>query len=289
MPALALALALVSTAAPKADRSMELSPPKTLPVLCGPSTADPGALAQWLERQAGATVVLPVALETTGPGFVGKGQLVTRSAASMPIAVDDSKLGVSLADRFRQAFPTQARGELWLAGSWAAARFWVSRVVGPVAAGGPLYAKVEVPFATPALAALVEQLGTAADREEPGRKLVAAGLEAIPVLIAALGDGRPYETRDIANRMNLPVNARVEPLMSTTTVGQRCEELLHRIITPAVEGKAIKVFSTQVLRVDDWRAFWAARKGKTLAQLHDELSPLVKAYWDAHGTTQKVP
>ena len=50
-----------------------------------------------------------------------------------------------------------------------------------------------------------------------------------------------------------------------------------------------KVFSTQVLRIADWRAFWAARKGRSLKQLHDELRPLVKAYWDQHGTTQNVP
>ena len=108
-------------------------------------------------------------------------------------------------------------------------------------------------------------------------------------LLAALDDERPYEVRDIANRMNLPVFAKQpEPLLSTTTMGMRARELLYELVTPIVEPKPIKVFSEQILEISDWRAFFEQRKSLTLEQIHAELRPLVVKYWDQHGTTQKV-
>jgi hypothetical protein len=49
-----------------------------------------------------------------------------------------------------------------------------------------------------------------------------------------------------------------------------------------------KVFSEQILKVNDWRAFWAANRQKTLAQIHEPIKPLVDQYWKEHGTTQIV-
>ena len=119
-----------------------------------------------------------------------------------------------------------------------------------------------------------------------------AGKDAVPLLIASLGDGRPYERRDITNRMNLPHDARPAPLFATTTVGMHVVDLLYEIITPFVDsphaGK-FKVYSEQVLSVEDWPGFWARHGEKSLEQIHEMLAPLVQAYWKEHGTTQRVP
>ena len=140
---------------------------------------------------------------------------------------------------------------------------------------------------------LVDTLG--ADRplpvkEEASRKLVERGTAALPLLIAALHDTRVYERRDISNRMNLPPNAPPpKPVIATITVGDRCRDLLYRIITPTSSSPGrFKVFSTQILQIDDWDAWWEANRHKTLAQIHDDLRPLVDEYWNQHGTTQKV-
>ena len=145
------------------------------------------------------------------------------------------------------------------------------------------------------LKAQVDVMGSgapAALKQQAGEALVKAGKAAIPILIGSLGDSRVYETRDIANRMNLPPNVgQPKPVWSKITVGERCEKLLYRIITPAVGGteSKSKVISEQVLRVGDWKQWWAANQGKSLESIHEELKPLVEAYWKQHGTTQVVP
>ena len=40
--------------------------------------------------------------------------------------------------------------------------------------------------------------------------------------------------------------------------------------------------------MDDWSVWWAANQGKSLADIHAELKPLVDEYWKRHGTTQNV-
>ena len=86
------------------------------------------------------------------------------------------------------------------------------------------------------------------------------------------------------------MNAGIEKRVART-VGTRCDELLHRIVTPAptrpVDHRG-KVRSTQVLAIPDWPAFWRRRSGHTLAAIHAELAPLVDAYWAQQGTTQRV-
>ena len=272
---------------------MELKPPTEFPVLFGPAIADRDALAAWLRAQKGddgkaATVRLPVTLSTSGPGSVEKAKV-----GSLALEVSDARLGISLADRFRQAFKGATLGTLWLAGTWEGeGHFAVSRVLGPTKEGETTFAQVGAPFARTELVAAVEKLASKADRDAALKRLSASGVDAIGVLIWSLGDGRTYEIRDIANRMNLPNNAQVDPVLAKTTVGQRCEDLLQQIITPAVASPPagnFKVFSTQVLRIADWRAFWAKRKSNSLAELHAELKPLAVKYWEQHGTTQNVP
>jgi hypothetical protein len=145
------------------------------------------------------------------------------------------------------------------------------------------------------VAALIDLLG----RDVPiGRKraasraLIERGTSAIPALIAALGDQRTFERRDIANRMNLPPNAaQPAPLVATITVGDQARDLLYEIITPARGsrfGGSFKVFSEQKLQVDDWPRWWSANQRKSLAEIHAEMQPLIDAYWKEHGTTQRV-
>ena len=147
----------------------------------------------------------------------------------------------------------------------------------------------------PELDGLVDVLGSdvpLAKKQDASHELVAAGTAAIPVLIRALSDRRLYQRRDIANRMNLPVTAKPpEPLVAEISVGERCKELLYDIITPRHHSPFagnFKVFSEQMLRVDDWEAWWAANERKSLAEIHRDLAPLVDEYWKQHGTTQTV-
>ena len=143
--------------------------------------------------------------------------------------------------------------------------------------------------------ALIDRLADRADaarQREAARELVASGVAAIPALIGALRDPRAYERRDVVNRTNLPgFLPEPKPRYATLTVGQRCEDLLYEIIVPPGSSPPtrFKVFSTQILKVDDWPAWWAANRAKSLVEIHEELTPLVDEYWRRHGTTQRVP
>lgn len=277
---------------------MELTTPPTLAFVHGPSTASAATLGRWLGRQHD-TVRLPV-LVTLGPArsTVAGGQVLTGSKDAFPLALDDSALGISLADRARTACPEAEQCPLWLEGDWRNGGLFVTRVLHLVSAderARPLYAQLEVPEGRLDLAALLERLGSEAplaEKREAALALRRSGLAAVPLLLASLDDERPFEVRDLTNRMNLPRGADPAPLMATRSVGTRCEDILHDLVTPAVESPPagnFKVFSEQVLRIEDWRAFFAKRQGHTLEQIHAELAPLVREYWKAHGTTQPVP
>lgn len=271
-----------------------LQPYVEYPVVHGPATSGVAALVNWLEQHSDAVVRLPVLVARAVPGSTRGSRLITRSTEELPLQLDDSALGISLSDRARQACPEAVDCSMWLDGRWRGSSFFVTRARGAITEEGPLFARLELPDARPEVVALVDKLGSAAsmpEKQEAGRALIAAGRDAIPVLIASLGDGRPYEVRDLANRMNLPLNAKVEALPATISVGSRCEELLYAIVTPTpdVAPGSFKVFSTQVLSVKDWRAFQAARKDKALEEIHHELRPLVNKYWQEHGMTQVVP
>ena len=262
----------------------------------GPSTASSPALGKWLEQQHD-TVRLPVmvTLGTAGSTVAGA-QVLTGSAEQFPLSLDDSALGISLADRARTACAGAAQCPLWIEGTWRSGGLFVTRVLHAVTSderARPLFAQLEVADGRLDLAALLERLGSdapLAEKREAAQTLRLAGRDVIPLLIASLDDARPFEVRDLTNRMNLPRGANPQPLFATITVGSRCEDLLHDVITPAVESPGnFKVFSEQVLRVADWRAFWARRHDRSLEQIHAELAPLVREYWKAHGTTQTVP
>jgi hypothetical protein len=280
---------------PLESHPMQLGASPTLAFVHGPSTASAGGLRKWLEHQHD-TVRLPV-LVTKG----ASGQILTGTKELFPLSLDDSALGVSLADRVRTACPDADQSPratdqcaLWLEGTWRNAGLFVTRVLHPVSAEERThYVQLEVPDGRIDLAAQLEKLGSEApltERREAADALRLAGRDAIPLLIASLDDARPFEVRDLTNRMNLPVGAHPTPLLATLSVGSRCEDLLQDIITPVVEsGGNFKVFSEQVLQVPDWRAFWAKRHDRSLEQIHAELAPLVREYWKAHGTTQTVP
>ena len=269
---------------------MQLKPPPNLAFVHGPSTADATSLRKWLEQQT-STVRLPVLVKLSNPPTtVASAELITTEP--FPLPLEDSVLGVSLADRARQNCPGATLCALWLEGRWRTP-FSVTRVVKPVTTTTPpLYVELEVADGRLDLAALLEQLGSdalLADKRDAAQNLKIAGRDAVPLLIASLSDGRPFEVRDLTNRMNLPPGANPKPLLATIRVGERCEGLLYDLVTPAVPGSNIKVFSEQPLRISDWRAFWEKRRDRSLEQIHAELEPLVREYWKTHGTTQTVP
>ncbi|MFO1054615.1 MAG: hypothetical protein U1F36_20525 [Planctomycetota bacterium] len=284
-----------------------MTPAPVHPFVHGPALADGPALAQWLAKRAadGARplVRLPVlVLLANPPSTVQGARLLGAAPDAATLTLDDSALGIGLADRARQACPGAAECPLWLEGRWTGAGFAVTHVgavVSDAERQAGLTARLELPGARAEVVALVERLSSSAtsdEKEATGRALIASGVDAIPVLIAALDDGRAWETRDVANRMNLPNNnlpnnAKVEPLIVTRKVGERCRELLHEVVTPAPTAPPkgnLKLISPQVLLVDDWPGFWAKRRGKTLAQIHDELRPLVDAYFANRGAPQRV-
>lgn len=296
------------TTSSPSDHAMTTPHPKQpspeLSFVHGPSIDDAGLLG-WLRRQRDgerpATVQLPV-VATAQVGGLGSARLAGANGTS-PIAVrvDDSALGIALADRMRGSRDGELRAA-WLEGTWdptsATPTLHVTRWVRAIAEpelGAVKHARVAVAEpADRALVAALDRLGSeasAADKETASRQLVGAGVAAIPLLIAARDDGRTFAVRDAVNRTNLPAHERPEPVLVARTVGTHCDELLYRIVTPppstAVDHRG-KVLSTQVLAVADWRAFWAKRQSRTLAAIHAELVPLVDAYWAQRGTTQRV-
>lgn len=262
----------------------------------GPAIESP-ELVSWLARQEKIEVRLPVIVKLTDSKLGVENGMV----GSIPgIRLQDAALGISLLDRVRQACPKKDPCTMWLDGYWHAPKeLAVTRagaVIGADEAKRPMYARAAVDEreSNAAVFALIEKLGAdlpLQEKRDASEALKTLGKEAIPLLIASLADARPYERRDFANRMNLPLGAHVEPQMGTVTAGMRCEDLLYAIITPAVASKHagnFKVFSEQILSVKDWSVFWAARRDKSLADVHAELAPLVDTYWREHGTTQIV-
>lgn len=144
---------------------------------------------------------------------------------------------------------------------------------------------------------LIGELGRPAlnadQKQAVKRSLVARGKEAIPPLIDHINDPHIYEEhRDVQNYMGLPARGpRPSPIYADITVGSQCQEMLYDIITPRYQSpyaKPIKPYSGSMLAVRDWRAWWLKNKGKSLAQIHEELKPLVDRYWQQHGTEQVV-
>ena len=109
----------------------------------GPKLSDP-KLREWLDKQTGL-VKLPVTLERGQVGFTSRGA----KCGAVVFRCDDTKLGVSLADRARQACADAATCQLWLLGNWKPGKepvLSISKVEGAVTANElSEYAFVQVP------------------------------------------------------------------------------------------------------------------------------------------------
>lgn len=126
-------------------------------------------------------------------------------------------------------------------------------------------------------------------------RIIKTGKGAIPVLIGHLDDNRVYRRgQDVQNYYNLPPHLPTPPpILVDATVGNECRDMLYEIITPQDVPVSVqtnfKPFSFSILSVPDWNTWWGKNKKKSLKQIHEELKPLVKRYWEQHGTEQVVP
>ena len=73
----------------------------------GPTLEPPAALVAWLEEAGDAVLRLPLTMREQGA------QLGT-----LAVEVDDSALGIDLADRVRQACPGGQPCRVWVEGRW---------------------------------------------------------------------------------------------------------------------------------------------------------------------------
>jgi hypothetical protein len=131
--------------------------------------------------------------------------------------------------------------------------------------------------------------------------LVGAGLVAVPLLLGSLADPREcWRDRVLVNRAELENRAPTAPTVEARfaeekiTLAMRCDAMLTRLVTPprydSPSRAGRKPFSLDAapFRVESWRAFFARRKGKTLSQIHEEMKPVLDAYWKSGGVPQKV-
>lgn len=152
------------------------------------------------------------------------------------------------------------------------------------------------------LPGLVERLADQAvepDAKRAGEdRLVAAGLAAVPVLLAHLGDAR--QAWGECEGSPLAVKAGATPPMMFVqklfSVGDRCRRLLARIVAPrnyrsplARGSKAPPAGEDGAFfAVEDWPAFFAARSGRPLAAIRAELEPVLDRYHASGGVVQPV-
>ncbi len=136
-------------------------------------------------------------------------------------------------------------------------------------------------------------------------RLVAAGLAAVPLLLERLQDARVVwrerRVQNLGELMNRPVVAAgPEPAPREVeveiTLGQRAEAMLHRIVAPRnYRSPHFQMFKPRsagydggMLRVKDWRAFFARRQGRTLAEIRAALQPAVDRWYQTKGEEQQV-
>ncbi len=133
------------------------------------------------------------------------------------------------------------------------------------------------------------------------QEIVEAGKLAIPCLLRHLASRetawQEEEVLNLGEMMNRPPNAPpVEPQVVETdvSVGKRAEAMLLRIITPtdyeSPYAANFKPFSPGdwPFRVEDWKLWWARNQRKSLAEIREELEPVIDAYWQSHGVEQLV-
>ncbi|MEW5741944.1 MAG: hypothetical protein AB1938_23720 [Myxococcota bacterium] len=92
---------------------MQLKPHVDVPFQRGPALAPPDALVSWLNQQGRRLVRLPVIILVEQPGRVRNARL-----GDVAIALDDSALGISLADHVRRSCPGAPTCHVWLEGLW---------------------------------------------------------------------------------------------------------------------------------------------------------------------------
>jgi hypothetical protein len=107
-----------------------LTPPPELEFVDGPAIDDTDALREWLAAHDGERrqLRLPVSMDN------GLG-VSNFAVGSVAIDVDDTALGISLADRARSRCGAQARCRLWLEGYWSGGCLSLRRVGDPVGEG----------------------------------------------------------------------------------------------------------------------------------------------------------
>lgn len=135
-----VALTLIGCAPKAADPAPEISlagpmtPMPTPTFVAGPAVTPTGALKTWLDAQNETTMVrIPVAVAVSALGT--SGGAVGTGADLLQITLSDSRLGVSLADRAREACGPEATScALWLWGTWKDGTLSISKVEGPATA-----------------------------------------------------------------------------------------------------------------------------------------------------------
>ncbi|MBK7859434.1 MAG: hypothetical protein IPJ65_12585 [Archangiaceae bacterium] len=96
----------------------------------GPKLGDAKAATAWLAKQT-VPVKLPVTVKRGQVGFSSHGA----TCGALTLELDDTALGVALADRAEQACPKAATCELWLIGTFKAGTLSVTKVAGAPSAG----------------------------------------------------------------------------------------------------------------------------------------------------------
>jgi hypothetical protein len=96
---------------------------------------------------------------------------------------------------------------------------------------------------------LADPLMSVDGKRDLAEEIIGGGTDAIPMLIAHLGDPRPY---------------RLRPTDDAVPLGAACESMLVRIVSPVgLPGTP--------LNITDWGAWWAKNRDKPLEQIQDEL------------------
>lgn len=136
---------------------------------------------------------------------------------------------------------------------------------------------------------LITKLGSrsASVRQRAEQEIEALGTDAIPALIAALGDQRTFEDDDRPIGAALGGSRRVR-----RTIGQQCLRSLYRIITPAYvspyEPKVARKPRAPMFEIRDWQAWWELERDRPLEEIHEDVEAAVDRYWQADERTQRL-
>ena len=122
---LLLALACTGSPATTPPPEIPMKPTDTPSSLwvAGPSIAPAQSLLAWLDGVgAGKTITLPVVALVTPLGVrdasIGTDAMATLTEGTILLALDDSRLGVSLADRLREHCDDMGQCAVWIEGIW---------------------------------------------------------------------------------------------------------------------------------------------------------------------------